>query len=423
MSQPPDKFACPASGQGSISMTARLNPFSPDYLADPYPVFEAARAEARAFYSEELDYWILTRYDDVKQVIRDTVNFSSDLVTTPLEPFGPVVMEELSKVGFQPVRVLADNDPPGHARARRQVNKAFNPRRIKLMEQPVRELARRQIDRIADQVEVDFVSALAQPLPALVLFRLFGLPDDYLDVVKKGSADRVYLMTGRPEEAASRVAGQGLARFYTLCRDLIADRIADPREDFPSDLIRAGQETDEPLTERELVQVMYSILFAGDETTSSHLTHLVHRVLLVPGLWRRLHEQPGLIPNTVEEALRVEAPVINWRRRAKVDVEVGGVSLPAGAKILLSLGSANHDEATFDEAESFQPERSNARAHLTFGFGEHICLGAPLARLEGRVVLEEMVDRFPDATLPDQELDYPASVLFRTLTALRIRLY
>ncbi|WP_432841663.1 cytochrome P450 [Dactylosporangium sp. CA-092794] len=403
-------------------MTASLSPFSSEYLADPYAVFKAARAGSRAYYSEDLGYWILTRYEDIKQVIRDTRNFSADAANSPLQPFGPPVMEELSKVDFRPVRVLVDNDPPDHVRVRRQVNKAFNAQRLRLMEEPIRELARRHIDRIAGDREVDFVAALAWPLPALVLFHLFGMPDSYLDVVKNGSADRVILTTGRPDEQESRRAAKGLAEFYALCRQLIDERLANPKDDFPSDLIRAGEGQEGALNPRELVQVMYSMLFAGHETTTAHLAHLIRRVLLEPGLWQRLRAEPELIPNVVEEVLRLEAPVINWRRRAKREVEVAGVTLPADAKVLLLLGSANHDEDFFDEADTLQPERANARTHLTFGFGEHLCLGAPLARLEGRIVLEEMVARFPAPGLAEQELDFTPSILFRSPKALRMTL-
>jgi cytochrome P450 len=413
---------CPVTGLGSESVATLLNPFGTEYLTDPYAVFKTARAESRAYYSADLGYWVLTRYEDIRQVIRDTVNFSADAANSPLQPFGPAVLEELGKVDFRPVRVLVDNDPPDHVRVRRQVNKAFNAQRLKLMEDPIRELARSHIDRFADQKEVEFVSALAWPLPALVLFHLFGMPDSHLEVVKNGSSDRVVLTTGRPDEHESRRAAKGLGEFYALCRQLISERLDSLKEDFPSDLIRAGAGQTGALNTGELVQVMYSMLFAGHETTTAHLTHLVRRVLLEPGLWQRLREDRNLIPNVVEEALRLEAPVINWRRRAKHEVEVAGVTLPADAKVLLLLGSANHDEELFEAADELQPERKNARAHLTFGFGEHLCLGAPLARMEGRIVLEELVDRFAALSLPDQELDFTPSILFRSPRALQVAL-
>lgn len=199
---------CPFPGAGSTALAERLNPFGEEYLRDPYPVFAEAREEAPAYYSEDLDYWIVTRYEDVKQVVRDTQRFSADL--PPLQPFGPVVMEELSKADFRPVKVLADNDPPDHVRVRRQVNTAFNAKRLKFLEGPIREIATEHIERFKGKESVDFIADLAWPLPALVLFKLFGMPDSYLDVVKSGSQDRVILTTGRPNEAEALRAAEGL---------------------------------------------------------------------------------------------------------------------------------------------------------------------------------------------------------------------
>jgi cytochrome P450 len=411
---------CPVHGVGSVALAERLNPFGGEYLSDPYHIFAEAREESAAYYSEDLDYWILTRYDDIKRVIRDTDNFSADL--PPLQPFDPAALEELAKADFRPVKVLVDNDPPDHVRVRRQVNKAFNVKRLKVLEGPIREIAVEHIERFKGKAQVDFVSELAWPLPALVLFRLFGMPDSYLDVVKLGSQDRVILTTGRPNEEESRRAAQGLAQFYALCRQLIDEREANLTDDFPSDLIRAGEGQEHPLSHQELVQVMYSTLFAGHETTTAHLAHLVRHVVSVPGLWDRLRADKSLIPNVVEEVLRLEAPVINWRRVAKTDVTVGEATIPAGAKVLLLLGSANHDPSHFDAPDELQPERANAREHLTFGFGEHLCLGAPLARMEGTIVLEELVDRLDAPSLPEQELDFIPSVLFRSPTRLLLNL-
>jgi len=403
---------CPVTGMGPSEIAEKLDPFGPDYLADPYPVFAKARAGGNVYYSDETGYWVLTRYADVKQVLRDTTNFSADIGGQPLQPLHPAALEELGKVGFVRVPALNDSDAPHHVRVRRQVNKAFNARRLKLLEPGVRELARRHVDNLGSGL-VDFVPALAWPLPALVLFRLFGMPEEDLGLIKQGSADRVTLTTGRPTEEESRRAGQGLAAFYAYCTELIADRRANLRDDFPSDLIRAGEGQADPLNDKELVQVVYALLFAGHETTTQHLTHLLNLVLQESGLWARLREDRDLIPGVVEEVLRLQAPVINWRRRAKVDVEVGGVTLPADAKVLLLLGSANHDDAVFENPDALVPDRENVRTHLTFGFGEHLCLGAPLARMEGRMVLEEMVDRFAEIGLPEQELEFAPSLLFR----------
>ena len=155
-------------------------------------------------------------------------------------------------------------------------------------------------------------------------------------------------------------AAEGVGAFFGYCREIITDRLADLRDDFPSDLIRSGQGDETAPDFDELVTIMYSILFAGHETTTGFLTHLMRRCLAEPGLWARLRENRELIPAVVEEVLRLDPPVINWQRRAKEDVQIGDTVIPADAEILLLLGSANHDEAAFERADQLDPDRANA---------------------------------------------------------------
>jgi cytochrome P450 len=412
-----DRERCPFRADDSATVLANtvakeLDPFGPSYLADPFAVFARARSEGRVFYSEELGQWLVTRYEDIRAVLRDTKHYSADNATKPLRPLPEEALAELARADFRPRRVLVDNDPPDHVRIRRHVNKAFNARRLQLLEPDIRELARRYIAAFADAGEIDFVAALAWPLPALVIFRLFGVPEDRLELIKRGSRDRVTLTDGKAASAELRRAAEGVGAFFAYCREIITDRMANLRDDFPSDLIRSGQGDETAPDFDELVTIMYSILFAGHETTTGFLTHLMRRCLAEPGLWSRLRENRDLIPAMVEEVLRLDPPVINWQRRAKEEVRIGDTVIPADAEILLLLGSANHDEAAFDHADELDLDRANASSHLSFGAGVHLCLGAPLARLEGRVVLEELLDRFPEPSLPEQELPFRPTLKF-----------
>jgi cytochrome P450 len=403
-----------------------LDPFGPAWVEDPYRVFAAARPEGRVFHSESLGYWLVTRYEDVKAVLHDTERFSADVATAPLMPPGERAVKKLQAAGFCPVRTLTDNDPPGHGRVRRLVNRAFTPKRVQWLEPHIRRLATEHIDRLGvpdgGTAEVDLVAGLTYPLPALVIFLLIGVPESYLRAVKDGSTHRVTLICGRPSDDDQERAAEGMGDFWQLCRSIIEDRMETPRDDFPSALIAAREGDHAALTLEELTTLAFGQLFAGHETTTGHLTNAVRHILGRPGTWERLRADPGRIPAVVEEALRIDPPVINWRRRAKVDVRLGDVDVPAGAKLLLLLGSANHDAAVFDDPETFDPDRPNAREHLAFGFGEHTCLGASLARLESRVVLEELLGRFPAASLPAQELDYLPNILFRAPRGLKVRL-
>lgn len=409
-----------------IDVAGLLDPFGPAWVEDPYPVFARARQEGRAFYVESLGYWLVTRYDDVKAVLHDTERFSADIATAPLMPPGERAVKKLQAAGFAPARTLTDNDPPGHGRVRRLVNRAFTPKRVQWLEPHIRLLATDHIDRFAipegGSADVDIVAGLTYPLPALVIFTLLGVPESYLKAVKDGSAHRVMLICGRPSEDDQERAAEGMGDFWQLCRSIIEDRMANPRDDFPSALIAAREGDHAALNPAELTTLAFGQLFAGHETTTGHLTNAVRHILGRPGTWAELRADPARIPAVVEEALRIDPPVINWRRRAKVDVRIGDVDIPAGAKLLLLLGSANHDGEVFPDPETFDPERPNAREHLAFGFGEHTCLGASLARLESRVVLEELVGRFSGASLLPQELDYLPNILFRAPRGLMVRL-
>jgi cytochrome P450 len=403
---------CPFRADGPAAVAKELDPFGPAYLADPFPVFARARREGRVYYSEELDQWLVTRYEDIRAVLRDTKRYSADNATKPLQPLPPAALEALARADFRPRRVLVDNDPPNHVRIRRHVNKAFNARRLQLLEPDIRELARRHIAAFPDTGEIDFVRALAWPLPALVIFRLFGVPEDRLELIKRGSRDRVTLTDGKAAGAELQQAAEGVGAFFAYCREIITDRMADLRDDFPSDLIRSGAGDETAPDFDELVTIMYSILFAGHETTTGFLTHLMRRCLAEPGLWARLRANRDLVPAVVEEVLRLDPPVINWQRRAKEEVRIGDTVIPADAEILLLLGSGNRDEAAFERPDEIDLDRANAHSHLSFGAGAHLCLGAPLARLEGQVVLDELLDTFPHPSLPEQELPFRATLKF-----------
>jgi cytochrome P450 len=418
-----DRDRCPFRPDGAEPAVAKeLDPFGPAYLAGPFAVFARARREGRVFYSEELDQWLVTRYEDIRAVLRDTKRYSADNATKPLQPLPQAALEALARADFRPRRVLVDNDPPNHVRIRRHVNKAFNARRLQLLEPDIRELARRHIATFADADEIDFVRALAWPLPALVIFRLFGVPEDRLELIKRGSRDRVTITDGKASGEELQRAAEGVGAFFAYCREIITDRMANLRDDFPSDLIRSGLGDETAPDFDELVTIMYSILFAGHETTTGFLTHLMRRCLAEPGLWARLRANRDLIPAVVEEVLRLDPPVINWQRRAKEEVRIGDTVIPADAEILLLLGSANRDEAAFERPDELDLDRANAHSHLSFGAGVHLCLGAPLARLEGQVVLEELLDSFPHPSLPEQELPFRATLKFWNPERLLVRL-
>jgi cytochrome P450 len=396
------------------NLAGRFDPFRDPYLADPYPFFAEARAAAPVFYSPDLDYWVVTRYHDIRRIFQTPREFSAANTLEPLQPICPAAAHVLAEGGFRPVPTLTDSDPPGHSRVRRLANVAFTPRRVAAMEPFVRELTGRFVRERLSSGRADLVRDLAWDLPALVIFRVLGVPDEDVPRVKAGAASRLLLMWGRPSEGEQVRLAQGMAAFWRYAETLVASRAGRPRDDFTSDLLLARDGDLPALSRQEVTQVVYELLFAGHETTTGLISNALRQLLTHRHAWEEICADRSLIPNAVEEVLRFDSSVVAWRRKTTRAVEVGGVPVPAAANLLLLLGSANRDPAVFEGPDRFDIHRPNARDHLSFGHGAHFCLGAPLARLEARVVLEELSARLPGLRLvPGQPLRFQANTTFR----------
>jgi len=392
----------------------RFDPFHDPYLADPYPFFAEARAATPVFYSHDLDYWVVTRYHDIRQIFQTPRLFSAANTLAPLQPICPVAGRLLAEGGFRPVPTLTNSDPPGHTRVRRLTHVAFTPRRVAAMESFVRELSARFVEDRLSTGRAELIRALAWDLPALVIFRVLGIPDEDVARVKAGAESRLLLMWGRPNEGDQIWLVQGMAAFWRYAEILVASRAEHPRDDFTSDLLLARDGELPALSHQEATQIVYELLFAGHETTTALIGNAARRLLTEPHAWEEICRDPSLIPNAIEEVLRFDSSVIAWRRKTTQAVEIGGVSVPADANVLLLLGSANRDPAVFENPDHLDIHRRNAREHLSFGYGAHYCLGAPLARLEALVVLEELSARLPSLRLiPGQTLHFQPNTTFR----------
>jgi cytochrome P450 len=399
---------------GAQSLAGRFDPFHDPYLADPYPFFAQARAATPAFYSPDLYAWVVTRYHDIRHILQTPRLFSAANTLAPLQPICPAAGRLLAEGGFRPVPTLTNSDPPGHSRVRRLTNAAFTPRRVAAMEPFVRELTGRFLKQRLASGRADLVRDLAWDLPALVIFRVLGIPDEDVPRVKAGAASRLLLMWGRPGEDEQVRLAQGMAAFWRYAEALVARRAEQPRDDFTSDLLLARDGDLPALSHQEVTQIVYELLFAGHETTTGLIGNALRRLLTERHAWEEICRDAALIPNAVEEVLRFDSSVIAWRRKTTQAVEVGGVPVPAGANLLLLLGSANRDPAVFEDPDRFDIRRRNAKDHLSFGSGAHFCLGAPLARLEARVVLEELSARLPGLRLlPGQALRFQPNTTFR----------
>jgi cytochrome P450 len=391
-----------------------FDPLSPEYLADPYPFLAAAAATAPAFYCESIDHWVVTHYHDVRHILRTPTLFSAANANSPLRPPCPLAAKALEEGGFKSVPTLANVDPPAHTRVRKIANIAFTPKRVAEMEPFVRELTVKFCEERLRDGYADLVRDFAWALPALVLFRILGVPDDGLARVKEGSWSRILFTYGLPPESEQVRAAEGLAAFWRIAENLVRDRMVSPRQDFVSDLVNAKDSEGKGLAIEQAATVVLNLLFAGHETTTGLLGNAFRRLLADRDSWEAICHDPKLIPGAIEEVLRLDTSVIAWRRRTTQTVDIGGVPVPQRAKLLLLLGSANRDPSVFPDPDRLDIRRPNAREHLSFGAGPHLCLGAPLARLQGKVVLEEVSARLPDLRLvPGVKLEFAPNVSFR----------
>ncbi len=388
--------------------------FKPFDTAEPFAFYARAREQAPIFYSPEIDYWVVTRYEDIREIFRDPATYSSENTQAPFKQRPAKVQKILDDGGFANVSGLSGRQPPDHTRLRGFIKKAFTPRRVASLEPDIRAIATLMIDRFADRGHADLVTELAHELPALVIFRMLGIPDADVPQVKEWAQSRVYMNFGDlPVDEQAHHAGN-LILYWRYCQDLVQSRLRSPQDDLPGDLARIYLQGDQTLTPDEIAGLVYGQLTAGHETTTALLANGLRELLAQREAWDAVCGDPERIPAAVEEMLRISAPVFTWKRLTKAPVQVGGVDLPAGTNILLLLGSANHDEHVFPEPERIDLHRDNASRHLSFGLGIHFCIGAPLARLEAKIVLEELSSRLPGLRLAaDQRFDYSANSTFR----------
>jgi cytochrome P450 len=374
---------------------------SPDTFVEriPFEYFGWLRAHQPVYWHPEPPpnhgFWVVTKHDDLVAIHRDFRTFSSEL--------GHVAIEELQPDELEARQSMLETDPPKHTRLRRIVSQFFTPRAVGAYEDFVRGLARELVDAALPLGEFDFVEELSAPYPINVLVRIVGAPSDdarklielgdrmianadpdYSDaVVDREDTSEYRLLTFR-SPAAVELAEYGAA--------LAAKRRAQPEDDLVSKLVHAEVDG-ESLTDREFSNFFALLVIAGNETTRQGLSRAMQLLAEHPEETRQLGDDPTLIPVALEEILRFASPVLYFRRTATVDTELSGVSIRAGDKVTMWYVSANFDEEVFLEPYRFDIRRE-PNEHVTFGkFGPHHCLGAYLARLEMRVMLEELLPR------------------------------
>ena len=405
----------------SPSLTIDFRPDAPQFLSDPFPVYRRLREEDPVHWSPRLKSWVLTRYDDVRQVLLDR-EVSSDR----LRPFfARLPGEEAARIG-QIIRYLTHwmvfRDPPEHTRLRRLTSKVFHLQSMNGMRPVAEELTAWLLERIGARREIDFVADFAGPLPALVIMAMLGVPKEELAKVKRMSDDMaLFIGSSRMSQDKYDIAEKATQEMAGFFLELIQDRKREAKPDLVSQLVGLEDNSDR-LTDDELVATCILLLFAGHETTTNHIANGMLALLRFPAELRALREDAELAPRAIEELLRYDGPSGAQVRVVKVEQELRGKRLKPGDRVFLMLNAANRDPETFDQPDRLMLARGGP-AHLTFGFGMHICLGFPLARMEGQVALPAVARHWKDIALavPEERIAWLNSMVFRGMQALPLQ--
>jgi cytochrome P450 len=392
----------------SCPVHAGFDPLSEAFLRDPL----GERPEAPVFYAPSLDDYVVTRYADVERVFLDPETFSAANAQLPLIALAPEVGKTLLDGGHKPQPSMVSLDPPAHGRLRKPAARAFTPRRVKEMEPRIRATAAELLDEVDAAAPFDLIDALAFPLPMRIMFSFMGVPEADWPRLKEWCGSRASLAWGRPTPDEALHHAQQMVLYRRYLRELVGTHAR--ADDFCSALLEIHDEDPEALTHEEIASILFSLSFAGHETTNNLIGNCVRRLLEVPERWARLVAEPDLIPHAVDEILRFDPSVPVWRRVTTKPVTLGAVELPAGAKLFLWLAAAGRDADVFPEPDAYDPERENARRTLAFGRGIHFCIGSALGRLEASLALEELTRRFPSLRLVgDQQIPFHPNISFR----------
>jgi cytochrome P450 family 142 subfamily A polypeptide 1 len=358
------------------------------YARDAHPAFTWMRSNAPLYWDERNELWGVSRHADILAFSKNPGTFCSRFSSRPDAP---------------PIPSMINLDDPLHKRRRNLVNRGFTPRRVANHEPKIRRICSDLIDAVAEKGRCDFVHDIAAPLPMIVIGDLLGVEPKDRDRLLRWSDDLILGTSSSATPEATAAAGKAAGEYFEYARRVIADRRAKPpQEDLMSVLVHAEIDG-EKLDDEELLQESLLILVGGDETTRHVITGGMNQLIQHPDERRKLVEDPDKIPVAVEEMLRWVTPIQNMNRTVTRDVEVHGQKLRKGDKVLLLYPSGNRDESVFDEPFRFDVERA-PNDHVAFGgYGAHFCLGAPLARLELRVMFQELMRRLPDLELASDD--------------------
>ncbi|MDY7230399.1 cytochrome P450 [Hyalangium rubrum] len=391
-------------------MIATFDIAAPHVLRNPYAVLSEIRRSSAVCKLMPTGFLGVGRYADVLRVLQNSQHFSNSGYSAGMPP----ALRDPERAGGS----IVQSDPPRHGKLRSLVTKAFTPRTVTQLEPRIRQIAHELVDAVVGKGEFELVRDITNPLPMIVIAELLGVGADRRGDFKRWSDDMVSsLSLVRSGNVAQVMAST--QEFYAYFGGVLEERRRDPKGDLISLLIQAEVDGAR-LTPREVLGFANTLLIAGNETTTSLIGNTLATLTDHPEVLAEVQANPSLIPNLVEEVLRYESPAQCIFRLTTADVEVGGELIPQGTVVLPLLASANRDESRFPDPDRFDIHR-DTKGHLAFGMDIHFCLGAPLARLEAKVMLEVMLSRLKDLQRVEQEVTWSPSFFIRSPQHLRMR--
>lgn len=398
--------------------TLQYNPALPEARADPFPLYRRLREEDPVHWSELLDAWVLTRYDDVVAVLKDP-RFSAARDTSRNRYIQEAVAARGEMDGSARANTVLTADPPQHTRMRLLVSKAFLPRAVEKLRPRIQELADELLAAPREPGHLDVLMDFAYPLPVIVIAELLGVPTEDRAQFKRWSDDVVATLGGAFDRPGLAERGtqswQELSQYF---RETIAERRREPGNDLVSVLVAAADQGD-VLSEEQLVATCAVMLIAGNETTRNLIGNGMLALLRNPDQLERLWEDPSLVDSAVEELLRYAGPVQSTARVATEDIEIDGTVVERGQLVVTVLAAANRDPTHFPDPDQLDITRQDNH-HVAFGYGVHSCLGQPLARLEARIAFDTLARRISNPRLAIDEVEWGPSFILRGVESLPI---
>ena len=388
------------------------NPLSPSVYTDPYPTYERLRDKDPVHWSPLMDSWVFSRYKHVDGILRDHKRFSNDTSKRG----NPSHIDESFDLANQPSMLF--RDPPDHTRLRALVSRAFTPAVVEGLAGHIRAIADDLLDQIDDPSAFDLMEAIAAPLPVIVIAELLGVPTEDRPQFQIWSRHRARGLEPNITDKERRLVTEAGKELDAYFLGIIDQRRREPQDDLISGLV-AAEEAGDKLSQAELLAMLRLLLVAGNETTTKLIGNGMLALLRNPEQLEVLRQSPDLMPSAIEELLRYDAPVQLDVRVALEDVEFDGRHVKKGQGIMVLLGSANRDPEVFSEPDRLDLTRQEAN-HISFGRGIHHCLGASLARLEGRLTFEAIMERFADIRMQTDRPVFRDNIILRGLEVLPV---